>query len=226
MRRSGFTLIELLVVVAVVAILAALLFPVFARAKERARQTACNSNLRQLAQAMRLYLDDNNGRYPEAYSTYACLPWAGRPGGGGVPFGIQSHEKAIRVVMEPYVSTPELWRCPSDVGDYRSAGTGGYQHQTPPFYPWMGTSYDYADLGQKFYNRVQTVAGRNESQIKQPSESYLFWDLRDWHWSAERRVTARVRPSFNNVVFCDGHVQAVTFPRWFSAVSQVVYQLD
>ncbi|HOK55012.1 MAG TPA: prepilin-type N-terminal cleavage/methylation domain-containing protein, partial [Armatimonadota bacterium] len=60
-RQSGFTLIELLVVIAIIAILASILFPVYASAKERARQVKCLSNLRQLATAIRLYADDNDG---------------------------------------------------------------------------------------------------------------------------------------------------------------------
>jgi prepilin-type N-terminal cleavage/methylation domain-containing protein/prepilin-type processing-associated H-X9-DG protein len=68
MRRKGFTLIELLVVIAIIAILAAILFPVFVSAREKARQSACLSNLSQLTKAMKLYLDDFNGRYPQAGS--------------------------------------------------------------------------------------------------------------------------------------------------------------
>ncbi len=65
MSRSGFTLIELLVVIAIIAILAAILFPVFVSAREKAYQTQCASNLRQIHIALSLYIDDNGGRFPQ-----------------------------------------------------------------------------------------------------------------------------------------------------------------
>ncbi|MFO8082009.1 MAG: prepilin-type N-terminal cleavage/methylation domain-containing protein, partial [Armatimonadota bacterium] len=58
MTRRGFTLIELLVVIAIIAILAAILFPVFARAREKARQTSCLSNLKQVGLAAMMYAQD------------------------------------------------------------------------------------------------------------------------------------------------------------------------
>ncbi|MCS7209744.1 MAG: prepilin-type N-terminal cleavage/methylation domain-containing protein [Fimbriimonadales bacterium] len=64
MNRRGFTLIELLVVIAIIAILAAILFPVFAQAREKARQTTCLSNLRQLGTAFEMYRTDWEGRNP------------------------------------------------------------------------------------------------------------------------------------------------------------------
>jgi prepilin-type N-terminal cleavage/methylation domain-containing protein len=59
-RARGSTLIELLVVIAIIAILAAILFPVFPRAREKARQASCQSNLKQLALGMRMYVDDHD----------------------------------------------------------------------------------------------------------------------------------------------------------------------
>src|SRR5258708_5894686 len=66
MRRSGFTLIELLVVIAIIAILAAILFPVFARAREKARQAACSSNMRQIGLALTMYRSDYDEQQPES----------------------------------------------------------------------------------------------------------------------------------------------------------------
>lgn len=71
--RRGFTLIELLVVIAIIAILAAILFPVFARAREKARQASCLSNVRQMTTAAMMYLQDYDEvffhRYFPAVST-------------------------------------------------------------------------------------------------------------------------------------------------------------
>jgi len=218
MKRRGFTLIELLVVIAIVAILTAILFPTFTRARERSKQISCASNLRELARAMRLYLDDNDDRYPEAWNTGYCEPWVSNPG-VAAPEGKQPHEAAIRVVLEPYVSSPDLWRCPSDYGDYFSVGTGGYQKRTPPLYSWLGASYQWADIHYRLQGK-RYLAGKRERQIKDPSTRYMIWDARDWHWVSEARTHIVKRRSFNNVAFCDGHVEAVNSYRWLGYIGQ------
>ncbi len=72
MFKKGFTLIELLVVIAIIAILAAILFPVFAQAREKARQTSCLSNMKQIATAIQLYTDDNHETLPMVRNGY-CM---------------------------------------------------------------------------------------------------------------------------------------------------------
>ncbi len=85
--RAAFTLIELLVVIAIIAILAAILFPVFAKAREKARQIVCVSNLRQMGNAFTMYISDYDETYPMTYL------WKQR--------------------LQPYIKTTEINRCPS-----------------------------------------------------------------------------------------------------------------
>src|SRR6478672_6965972 len=74
-RHDGFTLIELLVVIAIIAILAAILFPVFAQAREKARQTSCLSNQKQIGTGIMMYVQDYDEKYPLAYGKYGSA-WA------------------------------------------------------------------------------------------------------------------------------------------------------
>jgi prepilin-type N-terminal cleavage/methylation domain-containing protein len=101
-RRSGFTLIELLVVIAIIAILAAILFPVFAKAREKGRQAACFSNLRQMGLVMMQYLEDYDGIYPH-FST-ATMPDRAT---------IYSVKYGIYYMFEPYMKNYRILRCPT-----------------------------------------------------------------------------------------------------------------
>jgi prepilin-type N-terminal cleavage/methylation domain-containing protein/prepilin-type processing-associated H-X9-DG protein len=86
--RNGFTLIELLVVVAIIAILAAILFPVFAQAREKARQTTCTSNVKNLGLAVMLYTQDYDDTYPpvwynpDGHWANDIIPYIGQGGDG------------------------------------------------------------------------------------------------------------------------------------------------
>ncbi|HVK04349.1 MAG TPA: DUF1559 domain-containing protein [Armatimonadaceae bacterium] len=99
-RRSAFTLIELLVVIAIIAIIAAILFPVFAQAREKARQTACLSNTKQIGAAWMMYAQDFD-EYLVQYS------YGGRPATGGTLL------YGYHVPLLPYVKTREVFVCPS-----------------------------------------------------------------------------------------------------------------
>ncbi|MCS7065288.1 MAG: prepilin-type N-terminal cleavage/methylation domain-containing protein [Fimbriimonadales bacterium] len=103
-RTSGFTLIELLVVIAIIAILAAILFPVFARAREKALETSCQSNIKQVVMAGIMYLNDYDERFPAAQSTpIANAPivnWYG--GGASIPILSKLGQQAgTSVIVDP-----------------------------------------------------------------------------------------------------------------------------
>jgi prepilin-type N-terminal cleavage/methylation domain-containing protein/prepilin-type processing-associated H-X9-DG protein len=109
-QRRGFTLIELLVVIAIIAILAAILFPVFAQAREKARQTTCTSNLKQIGMAFMMYVQDYDETYP---------PWTGMCPDPSLRWALRYMYPGL---VDPYiknganVQTGELkdvWACPS-----------------------------------------------------------------------------------------------------------------
>ncbi len=109
MRNRGFTLIELLVVIAIIAILAAILFPVFARAREKARQSSCLSNVRQLMTGVQMYAQD----YDETLPPVAVSAASYRMPGGGL------HTSGVMpwiVLLDPYIRNHQVFSCPSATG--------------------------------------------------------------------------------------------------------------
>ncbi len=98
-RRTGFTLIELLVVIAIIAILAAILFPVFAKAREKARQSSCGSNTKQIGLAWRMYAQD----YDEKGVLVSMGAGTAAPGNG----------IWWMIVLQPYLKNIQILVCPS-----------------------------------------------------------------------------------------------------------------
>jgi prepilin-type N-terminal cleavage/methylation domain-containing protein/prepilin-type processing-associated H-X9-DG protein len=97
-HRNAFTLIELLVVIAIIAILAAILFPVFAAAREKARQTACLSNAKQLGMALTMYTQDYDEVLPNQWWDHSgCTEWDCTPARQ----------------LAPYTKNTQVWVCPS-----------------------------------------------------------------------------------------------------------------
>jgi len=92
--KRGFTLIELLVVIAIIAILAAILFPVFAKAREKARQTTCLSNVKQITLGILQYAQDYDERFPMLYDL-------------GVP------RQGLILTTQPYTKSFQIHDCPS-----------------------------------------------------------------------------------------------------------------
>src|ERR1035438_4951515 len=98
MKRRGFTLIELLVVIAIIAILAAILFPVFAKAREKARTASCSNNCKQIGLAFIQYVQDYDEHYP---------PYDNDTGGAVPRYGWE-------LLIQPYIKNTQAFHCPSD----------------------------------------------------------------------------------------------------------------
>jgi len=179
--RTGFTLIELLVVIAIIAILAAILFPVYAKLKEKARRTNCVSNLKQLGLALFTYADDYDGVLPDS-------PSIDQQAGPNDPAGLFTR-------VQPYVKSQGVWVCPSDTDDYVS---------------WYGTSYQWRGRrSNPAQQSVPIVSNQPITSFPNPSDLGILRDGRPWHHSVAGSGPANWnRPdSIANVLFLDGHVK-------------------
>lgn len=127
--KKGFTLIELLVVIAIIAILAAILFPVFAKAREKARQASCLSNEKQIGLGLMMYMQDYDETYPMAYyyqnnatSANGYVHWSG--------------------MISPYVKSNNIWVCPSSVNGGWAPTCFGTSTNHPGNQTTLNTSVD------------------------------------------------------------------------------------
>jgi prepilin-type N-terminal cleavage/methylation domain-containing protein/prepilin-type processing-associated H-X9-DG protein len=188
-RNHGFTLIELLCVIAILGSLASMLFPVFARAREKARATYCIGNLRQMGIAMQLYVNEWDGRYPFAFSPRFKNRVV--QGVAEDKFGVVSSHPVYTELLLPYLTSRSALHCPSDSGT-----TGEGMDETDPYYTtdafatW-GTSYDYgADVPEKLSGRPPFGG----SSPREPIITPIFNDAAHaWH------------NGYCQVIFADGH---------------------
>lgn len=133
-KTRGFTLIELLVVIAIIAILAAILFPVFAQAREKARQTSCLSNLKQMGTGLMMYAQD----YDESYvinNTSIPYPFNANGSLSGDRHGVWTK------LLQPYMKNVQIFSCPSGPNkDIRTIVNQGEAFNAPGAIkvPWQG----------------------------------------------------------------------------------------
>jgi len=159
-NRIGFTLIELLVVIAIVATLAGILFPVFARARSAARQTVCQSNLRQLGQALTMYITDYDG----------CLV-------GGAVYARPEHEcpniSSIELLY-PYYRNVEVAICPNwHVVDGRYLYGG---RPRMPYGVFAGRAGLYSINSTIWISRQGRLIDVNLENVDDPCDKILFSD--------------------------------------------------
>lgn len=226
--KKGFTLIELLVVIAIIAILAAILFPVFAKAREKARQTACLSNLKQLGTGIIMYEEDFDERLPAVWDSddngNYNVTWADE--------------------IFPYVKSLAVYRCPSNAaaandqpglmgvngfgwwrpGPGQGIGDISSYQQIPPSYA-MNSDLGFQNGGQPNYGPYHPISVIQEPSIKvmvtevNSTNPFTGWD--NW-WTCSAggctAATATTAPQyenifaghndFMNVMYCDGHAKA------------------
>jgi prepilin-type N-terminal cleavage/methylation domain-containing protein/prepilin-type processing-associated H-X9-DG protein len=232
---SGFTLIELLVVVAVIAVLAALLLPVFSQARAKARQSTCMSNLHQIGQAGLMYLSDYDERFPSCY------------GLGAPPYAVDP-----RTSLQPYVKNYGIFYCP----DRHTVRAQCLDHDKnfKPNSRCMGYGYNWgsgmgfgSSLGKAdglVRSGFGTAIGVSSAEVLFPSHTFFYGDTNDYYYQTLLRdampgvrnpkqpdkdllgypYEAPRHGEGNVFVFVDGHVQWLRFPggQWIDGGPWVV----
>jgi prepilin-type N-terminal cleavage/methylation domain-containing protein/prepilin-type processing-associated H-X9-DG protein len=233
-QRGGFTLIELLVVIAIIAILAAILFPVFAQVREKARQTTCASNIKQLLTAAMMYNQDYEDKFHRLLTGARVLN--NDPNGPDQAFGMED-------ALMPYIKNSGIFFCPSD-NIRRDDCTTPQGIGFPISYSWThyqsGQWADTATFGVCAY--YATEDSRPLAVIGRPAETIVLYELWTtvsysrhmawWRWdntnianpnwpdapnsfafnwcgSGDARMTIGAHQRQTNFGFADGHAKAM-----------------
>jgi len=208
--KNGFTLVELLVVIAIIAILAAILFPVFAQAREKARQTSCTSNLKQIGMAALMYAQDYDEKmfiYGYADANWKWHFWWGSWDGQTL--------NVAEGLLNPYMKSGQIQACPSFQSNMRGAmGLTGYGYN----YVYLSPStYEMPDWKQTFHPITL-------GNIQKPAETVMMADsarLNTWDYATPTlegntflEPPSNAYPTFHvrhngsgNILWCDGHVK-------------------
>ena len=187
--KKAFTLIELLVVIAIIAILAAILFPVFARARENARRSSCQSNLKQIGLGLLQYVQD----YDERFMLHG-------PDSGGPRW---------RQMVQPYVKSIQVFKCPSNTVDGTDDPNGWGATN------WARTPWSYT-MNQRFmtYDKgvalaaIQEVATRIAVSENTSDDPRTMFD----NWTSGTSIPDNLFAGHlgtMNCLFADGHVKSL-----------------
>ncbi len=212
-KWQGFTLIEMLIVIAIIGSLAAVLFPVFSRVRERGREAACLSNLHQLSLATFQYAQDFDDHYPYGGDPFDLDTdsWQGSPYWPVIQ-RMQANHSILPNVMVGHVKDRDLWRCPSDTGfDFGGSFEDTPLAAHPSCFQAFSMSYAYTTLlalsGQTF-GGVRGWSNALPYSERGPADVPLLFDhVGHWHGGTEREDG---RLSY---VMVDGHALSVNRDR-------------
>ncbi|HAZ63177.1 MAG TPA: hypothetical protein DCZ72_06150 [Armatimonadetes bacterium] len=222
MRKRAFTLIELLVVIAIIAILAAILFPVFAKAREKARQSSCSSNLKQIGLAALQYIQDHD--------EMMFGGWLGTVNGPSVA-GVNWKWMDM---IQPYVKSNQLYDCPSQ------------KNKFPSYIPATGNNYGSYRINCAYWgggNATGAARWHSIGAVQVPAGTIWVTEGCNNHFEvAWENVAANPAPAVTggipslaqaglphfdtaNVVFCDGHVKPLRMDDLVRANANNVYSV-
>lgn len=155
-RKSGFTLIELLVVITIISLLAAILFPVFARAREMARRASCASNFKQLGFAFMQYTQDYDERFPPFSQGAGNVGYQGFGGADGARWGD---------MIFSYIKNSQVFDCPSGNKTTKQYSGGQYFDISTYSYGYVAASDATFPVG---------VASRSMAEIEDSSGTLIL----------------------------------------------------
>jgi prepilin-type N-terminal cleavage/methylation domain-containing protein/prepilin-type processing-associated H-X9-DG protein len=216
-RRHGFSLIELIVVMALIALLIAMLFPALRSVRLRASAINCSSNLRQVALALQMYVNENRGNtfWRGSDIDIDGMDWYVYGGRETTNLNKGQNDLFNRVVPRPLnkyaANTRSLFHCPCDDAAPWTLDASYTPYPAPSQFEWVGNSYNFNANGYPLRPAPRQEGGLDGvkyATISNPSQTILFYEAclywgYNWHFGRQ-----------GNIAFVDGHVEFTRLPPW------------